>query len=556
MQAPLRLGYVTAMWGRPQLTGKVFRAVADLRRRLAPALDLVPAVCGSEGARSRQLAEDCGFMYVERPNEPLGAKWNAALDLLRTREVAGVCVFGSDDLANAAYVEALRAAIAAGCGLAGLTSLYFLDGPRGRLLHWRGYPADAGRTVGAGRFIHARILDALDWKLWPDAYNRGLDGAMQARLAAAGHDTFHILPCGDGGPVVMDIKGQGGMNTFESMAACAPCTLLGRPRQFLERNFGHAAAAAFLPGAEAPGPDGCADCAVGLPDAAPEAAAEPGPAIWHIPQEPPTPGSLDFLLACRAAGVTVHQRGIAAFLGQPEPPAGDFVFGDLDGETLMAMLRPGPGRLLDAREITDPHLGALAARLPVTAIGGAPSDSGTLPLPWSRPRGFPCFAQRAHVVACLTDAEEQAALAAAWRAGGGGPQAGLFLTDPAPGLGAAGDGIEYLDPPQVFPCRQLFRVLIFSGGAFAARASHFLAGATPGVCLGPLPAELEGCAGVRRAETVPEALSLCRILLARRRYWEKSATALADLGARENARFTAALRALLGGAPQNRSSTP
>lgn len=146
----ISLGYVTAMWGRHDLTQLTFAYVARLRAEIAPLLRLELACAGSEGEKSREIAESNGFAYIHVPNPPLGAKWNAALSLLQGRQLEGVCVFGSDDIASSNYYTILERAIQQGYKLAGVRDMYFLDLPTGRILHWLGYPSPQRSNDTAG----------------------------------------------------------------------------------------------------------------------------------------------------------------------------------------------------------------------------------------------------------------------------------------------------------------------------------------------------------------------------------------------------------------------
>lgn len=174
-QKPVRLGYVTAIWGRELLTRIVFKNIALLRESLAPEIELVISVAGSEGEKSRKLVSEFDFKYIEVSNAPLGAKWNAALIPIKG-EVDGVCIFGSDDLVNLEYFNKLLKAIQGGNQLAGLSGLYFYDHPGNRLLYWQGYiPPRQNEVAGAGRFIGRKILEKLEWILWPPLLPAGLD---------------------------------------------------------------------------------------------------------------------------------------------------------------------------------------------------------------------------------------------------------------------------------------------------------------------------------------------------------------------------------------------
>ena len=135
---PCRVGIVSAMWQRLELTDLVFSHIADMKAAVAPFMELLPVVAGSEGDASRAVAEQNVFSYREVENLPLGAKWNAALSLLRDQDVDGVVILGSDDLLNERFFHVLKTLVDEGCQLAGLDTFFVLEGRNGRLMEWRG----------------------------------------------------------------------------------------------------------------------------------------------------------------------------------------------------------------------------------------------------------------------------------------------------------------------------------------------------------------------------------------------------------------------------------
>lgn len=243
MSKPI-VGVVTAMWKRHELTSIIFENLANLRRELADIIDLRLCVAGSEGEASRQVAEKHGFEYIEVPNEPLGAKWNAALSLLRGQDFDGICVLGSDDLVNAAYFKMVADSIQRGEKLFGLGSFYILDRFFGRLCHWLGYaPPRHKEPIGLGRFIHKDYIEALDWKLWGDDKTHGLDKSMKERIADLSPSlglplSFGLKELGEYGIVAVDVKHIQQMWPYEHMAIASRDLMLhGDPRGFLGQHY-------------------------------------------------------------------------------------------------------------------------------------------------------------------------------------------------------------------------------------------------------------------------------------------------------------------------------
>ena len=222
------LGVLTCLWQRPALTDVVLRWYQHLKSDLSEQLDLELLAVGSEGAASRALAEDNGFAYVEHPNAPLGAKWNAGLAALRERQPDAVVIVGSDDLVSGNLFILYADRIARGCQYLGLTDMYFLDLASRRLCFWPGYPPGGrhGETLGLGRCLHADLLDVHDWRLWEDGLRMGLDGSMTRRLAPqlrAEPQRWNAVAfrCLDHGIGALDIKS--GLNLWSFARVVGAC---------------------------------------------------------------------------------------------------------------------------------------------------------------------------------------------------------------------------------------------------------------------------------------------------------------------------------------------
>lgn len=239
-----RIGVVSAMWQRLELTDLVFSHIADMKTALAPFMELLPVVAGSEGEESRAVAEKNGFSYIETENLPLGAKWNAALSLLRDQDVDGVVILGSDDLLNDRFFHVLKESLEEGYLLAGLDTFFVLESRSGRLMEWLGYlPPREGESIGAGRFLHRELLERLNWHLWEDGLNAGLDASMW-RLLRADADrrgqsfTSRTINCRKEGIVLVDVKSSTQFNGLENLAlSSGRVRMVGAPRQFLEKSY-------------------------------------------------------------------------------------------------------------------------------------------------------------------------------------------------------------------------------------------------------------------------------------------------------------------------------
>lgn len=535
-----RIGYVTAMWKRPELTDMVFSHVAFLKGKLADKLELIPAVAGSEGDVSRAIAERNGFLYAEAPNSPLSNKWNASLALLREQDVDGVCIFGSDDLPNETYFLRLLEELSRGRDLLGVDGMYFFDQFTGRMFDWKGYRAPREKDVpGAGRFLHRRYVERLNWRLWPDGLESSLDGAMFQRLRAqCGQDLyFYQLRHEEEQVAVVDVKSQTFMSSIESLAAAGPTDAVGNPHDFLERHFGSELVDRLFP------------------PQTPRLTEEDLPVseIWKNPahggkdagqagnifcvSHPHLLGSLahDALFAFQQMGRAVRTLTPQEFLMR-EPQRHDILYvqpadcyNSLDLFTLLCASRRQYRVLADCRGLPDGPLLQRLYALPITLIG-APARTGVpatvLPLPFSVPARPLPFVLRGNIMALVGNPAQMEETASAYVSARLHSQhVNLFFgadEDLAGSKHLQHAGIFFYSQWRCYSLRQIFHVSLSCGRRHGPEFFLSLAGGTPAVCVGRAPDGLRPEQGVFETKNLTEAMSLIKLLTSNAACWQQA----------------------------------
>jgi len=143
------------------------------------------------------------IVHVEAPNEPLGAKHNAALALVPP-DVDGVMILPSDDFVHPQYVERAKAALGAGADYVYPFSCGMYEVSTGKACILVQPPSDGALRFGAGRVVSRKALDSVG-PLWTEARARGLDSDSHARIRAHGfRPTFVDL--GPDVPCLTDVK--------------------------------------------------------------------------------------------------------------------------------------------------------------------------------------------------------------------------------------------------------------------------------------------------------------------------------------------------------------
>ncbi|MEI2423148.1 tetratricopeptide repeat protein [Arthrospira platensis SPKY2] len=183
------------------MTKVVLSYYEHLKRELAGKINLELLAVGSEGEISRSLCQECGFDYLEYPNEPLSAKWEYGLNRCADYDPDAVITVGSDDIISQNLIEFYAGQIQDGLVFCGLKDGYFLDLMNKKLYWWVGYGdrvdyKRVGETIGMGRCLSRTLLDKLGFSIWKGLdINRGLDGAMTARLRELGLQFSEYYNC-------------------------------------------------------------------------------------------------------------------------------------------------------------------------------------------------------------------------------------------------------------------------------------------------------------------------------------------------------------------------
>lgn len=209
----MRLAIATAIWQRPE----VFRIFAANTIKLiseSKAHEFKVFCVGSEGEVSESLAKDYGFAYIEHPNKPLWAKWNAVVKACESWQPDYVLMMGSDDVMDAKLLNNYRRHMNRRVDFIGCLDWYFYDLRSGAAIYWGGYKeiSRRGKTVGAGRMLSSDLLTRLNWQPWQQPKDgEGMDGTMMRRLEGIPY-TKAAIRMGDGTGV--DIKSDTNITTF------------------------------------------------------------------------------------------------------------------------------------------------------------------------------------------------------------------------------------------------------------------------------------------------------------------------------------------------------
>lgn len=196
MQTKTKLLIYLAVWRRPEITELCFMGINRLKKHSA--YDIQSLAVISERPMVA-LCEKYGIKWVMAENQPLGRKKNAGLKSAQAYDFDYLMEIGSDDLITLDLLTQYLDYVGV-VDFFGISDAAYIESSSGYCRRL----TTSSSTYGAGRMISRKVLDAMDWKLWDDGLNRGLDNNSVRNIAAKGFKFYKVPPMQE--PGVIDVK--------------------------------------------------------------------------------------------------------------------------------------------------------------------------------------------------------------------------------------------------------------------------------------------------------------------------------------------------------------
>lgn len=162
---------VIPIFGRQNITLKTLEI---MKKQTHPLHEVV--VVGS-GDVDKQTAQKAGVVYVHHENKPLSTKWQAGVYRAKDFNPDAILINGSDSWLSANWCEIAKKYIEEGFHLVGKTQWYSCRvNPKQPLMILKASYLNRKDPVGAGRLFSRELLERVNWKIYPDGANGGLDG--------------------------------------------------------------------------------------------------------------------------------------------------------------------------------------------------------------------------------------------------------------------------------------------------------------------------------------------------------------------------------------------
>jgi len=135
----------------------------------------------SDNPRDASIAKQVKCNFLRYKNKPVGEKWQAGVNYVRKKFLPdAVIVCASDCWLTSNWCEIAIEYIKEGYDMVGKRLYHncrLLPKRKINFVTRQGY-----HIVGSGRLYSKSILDKIDWRLFPEHRNGGLDGSCEAKI--------------------------------------------------------------------------------------------------------------------------------------------------------------------------------------------------------------------------------------------------------------------------------------------------------------------------------------------------------------------------------------
>lgn len=254
----MRIALCSAVWGRLPLTKVWWSAVDRIQAQFDDAEHAAEVFVGGSEWSHRDLCRLWEGNWIQTPNNPLGAKWNAVVTRALDFRPDYIFILGSDDFFSPALIDQYIEVINRRVRFAGLSSIYFHEPKSARTLYYhmdratsvpviqststweagqiprsrgmcdirsprrkvdiRTIRSKVGRSAfGAGRLIH-RSYFLGHTEFWDLNIDKALDASMDRCLNLGRVHQIHL----GGQSVALDVKTPENIWTFDSLIEKSP----------------------------------------------------------------------------------------------------------------------------------------------------------------------------------------------------------------------------------------------------------------------------------------------------------------------------------------------
>ena len=183
----MKIACVIPIHRRPKIT------IATINRLKMQTLPLYEIIVVGDSDIERAVAKETGVIYFERKNQPLGAKWQLGINYCKEINVDAILICGSDKWITNNWCEEMSKYIEKDFDDVGLKNRHvsFFNKNEKPVIIKRTYRKGIKLPTGGGRLVSKRILEKINWKLYPSKKRR-LDFLVTRKISKNGGKTKKI----------------------------------------------------------------------------------------------------------------------------------------------------------------------------------------------------------------------------------------------------------------------------------------------------------------------------------------------------------------------------
>lgn len=178
---------------------------------------LVPTVLVIGEDHEEQIATETGARFIRYPNTSLSNKWQMGINYAKYLNPDAILILGSDTCITSNWISYCMDRLENGIDVIGKRDWYLCNLKPYRypeVMH-QCYTMIREDFIGGGRMISRRLLDRMNWILYPKDRDRGLD-YQSNNMMKKFNPIYEVIESDD--YKVMDVKGPWcSINTFEML---------------------------------------------------------------------------------------------------------------------------------------------------------------------------------------------------------------------------------------------------------------------------------------------------------------------------------------------------
>lgn len=158
-------------------------------------------------------SQSCRFVIIgnEIPDNPLGLKWQCAVEKAKQYNPNPLIICGSDDFLSEDYINKVQRLVNQGFDLIGVTVWYTYDEKNKKIYHCEYINKNLNFPIGSGKSFSGRLLEKMKYQLFDIKLNKKLDDFGYHSAIRKGAKIRLIRT-----PEVLAVKQGDDMNSIES----------------------------------------------------------------------------------------------------------------------------------------------------------------------------------------------------------------------------------------------------------------------------------------------------------------------------------------------------